>query len=69
MHKSHFDVNIQVALTSTLVMYTLFGSVGDKLPDTGYIKMVDIFLIMSLTVPFLEVFQEIVNTAAGNLTF
>ena len=51
--KSHFDVNVQVALTSTLVMYTLFGSVGEKLPDTGYIKMVDIWLIHGLMNPFI----------------
>ena len=46
--KTHFEVNIQVALTSTLVMYTLSGSVSDALPDTGSIKMVDIWMIHGL---------------------
>ena len=31
--KCHFEINVQVALTSTLVMYTLFSTVSDKLPD------------------------------------
>ena len=61
VNKAHFDVNIQVALTSTLVMYTLFGSVGDKLPDTGYIKMVDIWLIHGLMNPFIIFLAHILS--------
>ena len=50
--KSHFEVNISVALTSTLVMYTLAGSVSDKLPVTGVINMVDVWMIHGLINPF-----------------
>ena len=50
--KSHFEVNISVALTSTLVMYTLAGSVSEKLPVTGVINMVDVWMIHGLINPF-----------------
>ena len=50
--KSHFEVNISVALTSTLVMYTLAGSVSDKLPVTGVVNMVDVWMIHGLINPF-----------------
>ena len=49
---SHFEVNIMVALTSMLVTYTLYQSISDNLPNTAYMKMIDIWLFGGLTFPF-----------------
>jgi glycine receptor len=61
--ESHFDSNIMVALTGMLVMYTLYQSISLTLPPTAYLKLLDIWLIFSLVMPFLifmvEVFWEI----------
>ena len=43
----------QVALTSTLVMYTLYGSVSSTLPVNGSIKLIDIWLTHGLLNPFI----------------
>ncbi len=43
-----------VNLTTLLVMTTLFISVSDSLPKTSYIKMIDVWLIANLCVPFAE---------------
>ena len=37
------------------MMTTIFVSVSDSLPRTSYIKMVDIWLIFNLFIPFVEV--------------
>ena len=37
------------------IYFTRFISVSNALPKTSYVKMVDIFLLASLTVPFVEV--------------
>jgi hypothetical protein len=61
--ESHFESNIMVALTGMLVMYTLYQSISLTLPPTAYLKLLDIWLIFSLVMPFLifmvEVFWEI----------
>ena len=46
---------VTVNLTALLVLVTLFISVSQSLPQTAYIKMVDIWLIFSQVVPFVEV--------------
>ena len=38
-----------------LVLTTMFVSVNDSLPKTSYIKMVDIWLIFTFCIPFIEV--------------
>ena len=40
------------------VLATMFLSVADNLPKTSYIKMVDVWLIVTLAFPFLEVFYN-----------
>ena len=40
------------------VLATMFVSVSDSLPKTSYIKMVDVWLITSLLIPFFEVFKH-----------
>ena len=50
-----FEAIISVNLTVMLVLTTMFISVSNQLPKTSYIKMIDIWLIFNLTVPFVEV--------------
>ena len=44
-----------VNLTVMLVLVTMFISVSEGLPKTSYIKMIDVWLVFVLIVPFLEV--------------
>ena len=53
--KEHFKTNVPVTITTMLVMYTLYMAVSNKLPPTSYIKMIDVYLIFSLMIPFVEV--------------
>jgi hypothetical protein len=41
--ESHFDTTVMVSLTSMLVMYTLYQSIAGTLPQTAYLKMIDIW--------------------------
>ena len=43
------------------VLATMFLSVADNLPKTSYIKMVDVWLIVTLAFPFLEVSHNRTN--------
>ena len=49
---AHFEANIMVAPTSMLVMYTLFQSVSATLPQTSYLKFIDVWLFFGLIMPF-----------------
>ena len=49
---SHFEVSIMIALTSMLVTYTLYQSISGYLPNTSYMKMIAIWLIGGLILPF-----------------
>ena len=42
-----------------LVLTTMFASVNESLPRTSYIKMVDIWLIFTFCIPFIEVLLQI----------
>ena len=48
----HFKTTSGVAVTTMLVMYTLYQAVSHKLPPTSYIKMIDVWLIFGLILPF-----------------
>ena len=48
----HFQALIMIALTSMLVTYTLYQSISGYLPNTSYMKMIDIWLIGGLIFPF-----------------
>ena len=50
-----FEAALTVNLTTMLVMTTIFISVMEKLPPTSYVRMIDIWLIFSILIPFLEV--------------
>ena len=49
---SHFESTIMVALTGMLVSYTLYQSISEYFPHTSYMKMIDIWLISGLILPF-----------------
>ena len=53
--KSLFGDALAVNLTIMLVMTTIFTSKIEELPPTSDMKMIDIWLIFCLVVPFLEV--------------
>ena len=44
-----------VNLTTMLVLTTMFISVSSSLPTTAYVKMIDIWLIFNLLLPFILV--------------
>ena len=44
-----------VNVTILLVLTTLFIGISNTLPRTSYIKMIDIWLLISLIIPFLEI--------------
>ena len=50
-----FESIISVNLTVLLVLTTMFINVSNQLPKTSYIKMMDVWLIFNLVVPFVEV--------------
>ena len=51
--QEHFEANIMVALTAMLVMLTLYDSINGNLPTTGSLKLIDIWLLTGLILPFL----------------
>ena len=51
----HFDAIVAVNLTAMLVMATLYQTVNDDLPTTSSLKMIDLWMLFALLVPFLEV--------------
>ena len=50
-----FEAVVTVNLTVMLVLTTMFISVSSNLPTTSYVKMIDIWLLVSLLFPFLSV--------------
>ena len=59
--ENHFKTTATLCLTTMLVMYTLLQRIESELPKTAYIKMVDIWLIVGMSVPFM-VFVFVVAT-------
>ncbi len=57
----YFEAIVAVNLTSMLVLTTLFISVSNSLPSTSYIKMIDIWLISMLLMPFIEVLSRLAH--------
>ena len=50
-----YQADVGVNLTVMLVLGTMFISVSENLPKTSYIKMVDVWLLFNLMIPFFEV--------------
>ena len=53
--KEYFEASLTVNLSVMFVMTTLFVSVMEKLPQTSYIRMVDVWLIYGQLFPFVQV--------------
>ena len=49
--ETHFKATISVALTSNLVMYTLYRTIQEKLPEKSTLKLIDIWLLHGLLMP------------------
>ena len=72
-YEEHFDGTIMVHLTTMLVMYTLYASVSSSMPNTAYLKFIDIFMLYALVLPFVAFVCEVIvmimkhheNTHAG----
>ena len=47
----HFQATIMVALTSNLVMYTLYNAIVDELPADSTLKLIDVWLLHGLVMP------------------
>ncbi len=50
-----FEATVTVNLTCLLVLTTLFIGVSNTLPATAYVKLIDVWMLMTLTVPLFEV--------------
>ena len=57
---SHFEVLIMIALTSLLVTYTLYQSISAYLPQTSYMKMIDIWLLGGFILPFVIIAIQVI---------
>ena len=53
MDESHFEAMILVALTSNLVMYTLYNAILEKMPEDSSLKVIDIWLLHGLLMPMI----------------
>ena len=52
---SNQEATVVMNLTVMLVLVTMFISVSENLPKTSYIKMIDVWLVFVLFIPFFEV--------------
>ena len=57
----HFQATIMVALTSNLVMYTLYNAIVDELPADSTLKLIDVWLLHGLVMPMVVFIVLAVN--------
>ncbi|XP_047477381.1 gamma-aminobutyric acid receptor subunit pi-like [Penaeus chinensis] len=63
----NFEVRVMTALTTLLVMATLFTQVSSSLPKTSYFKLVDVWLLFCIFSTFLIiVFHIIIDLSLHN---
>ena len=60
LDESHFEATVMLSLTAMLVLYTLFQSITTEIPSTAYLKLLDIWLIICLVLPFIIFMIEVV---------
>ncbi|XP_069167656.1 LOW QUALITY PROTEIN: uncharacterized protein [Procambarus clarkii] len=61
-HPDDFNSRITVAITSLLVLTSLFTQTSNALPKTSYFKMIDVWLFFSIVVIFLVILlQTLIN--------
>ena len=56
----HFKTIVSVNLTSMLVTATLHATVHANLPATSSLKMIDVWMLFAMAIPFMEI---IIHTA------
>ena len=61
LEDEHFEVVTMVSLTAMLVMYTLHQGILSTLPKTSYMKMIDIWLLYGITIPFIVFMLEVTS--------
>ena len=54
----HFKTILPVNLSSLLLSVTLLVGVSARLPQTSYLKMMDVWMIFALMVPFINVILQ-----------
>ena len=64
-----FEAVVSVNLTVMLVLTTMFINVSNQLPNTSYIKMIDVWLIFNLILPFSEVLLHTLKVSCIASTF
>ncbi len=55
----YFEASVCVNVTAMLALTTMYVGITDALPRTSYIKMIDIWLVFCLSVPFFEVILQV----------
>ena len=60
LDESHFEATVMLSLTAMLVLYTLFQSITTEIPSTAYLKLLDIWLIICLVLPFVIFMIEVI---------
>ena len=56
--QQHFKTIIPLNLTSLLLSVMLLVGVSARLPQTSYLKMIDVWMIFALMVPFINVLLQ-----------
>ena len=51
--ESHFKATFTVAITTNVVMYTLYRSIQEKLPEQSGAKLIDFWLLHGLLIPMI----------------
>ena len=68
--EKHFKATISVALTTNLVMYTMYRTIQEKLPENSALKLIDIWLLHGLLMPMvvfiLLATKELTNTTTSS---
>jgi len=62
----HFEATIMVHLTAMLVVYTLFQAISVSLPKTAYIKLMDVWLLFGLVLPFVSFILTLIEEMIKN---
>ena len=61
------SMNYTAHVAAMLVLTTMFINVSNNLPKTSYVKMIDVWLLFGLILPFLgfilSIFEELVAQA------
>jgi len=60
LDESKLDIAVTLSLTVLLVIYTFYQSIAASIPKTAYLKLIDIWLIFVLTMPFTIFVIEII---------